>query len=53
MNYCIIGSTWINFDDVETIRAKIAYVKEKKLLGYNVFQVINDDNWVLSLAGTI
>jgi spore germination protein YaaH len=53
MNYCIIGSTWINFDDVEAIRAKIAYVKEKKLLGYNVFQVINDDNWVLSLAGTV
>jgi GH18 family chitinase len=53
MNYCVIGSTWINFDDVEAIRAKIAYVKEKKLLGYNVYQVINDDNWVLSLAGTI
>jgi GH18 family chitinase len=53
VNYCIIGSTWINFDDVEAIRAKIAYVKEKKLLGYNVFQLSNDDNWVLSLAGTI
>ncbi|KAF5445759.1 hypothetical protein F2P56_034785 [Juglans regia] len=50
VNYCIIGSTWINFDDVEAIRAKIAYAKEKKLLGYNVFQVINDDNWVLSRA---
>jgi GH18 family chitinase len=53
VNYCIIGSTWINFDDVEAIRAKIGYVKEKKLLGYNVFQLSNDDNWVLSLAGTI
>ncbi|KAB1211847.1 hypothetical protein CJ030_MR5G010024 [Morella rubra] len=50
VNYCIIGSTWINFDDVETIRTKIAYAKEKKLLGYNVFAVTNDDNWVLSQA---
>ncbi|KAI9125843.1 hypothetical protein K1719_003261 [Acacia pycnantha] len=32
------------------IRTKVAYAKEKKLLGYNVFQVINDDNWVLSKA---
>lgn len=51
VNYCSIGSTWIGFDDVEAIRHKIAYAKEKKLLGYNVFQVTNDDNWVLSRAG--
>uniref|UniRef100_A0A6N2M738 Protein kinase domain-containing protein n=1 Tax=Salix viminalis TaxID=40686 RepID=A0A6N2M738_SALVM len=36
---------------LETVRAKISYAKEKGLLGYNVFQVINDDNWALSLAG--
>ena len=51
VNYFVAGSTWINFDDVETVRAKISYAKEKGLLGYNVFQVINDDNWALSLAG--
>ncbi|XP_054806480.1 cysteine-rich receptor-like protein kinase 19 [Prosopis cineraria] len=50
VNYCTIGSVWINFDDVEAIRTKVAYAKEKKLLGYNVFQVINDDNWALSEA---
>ncbi|KAB1211848.1 hypothetical protein CJ030_MR5G010023 [Morella rubra] len=50
VNYCIIGSTWITFDDVETIRTKIAYAKGKKLLGYYVFAVANDDNWVLSQA---
>ena len=50
MNYCVIGSAWIGFDDVEAVEAKIAYAKEKKLLGYNVFQVINDDNWLLSRA---
>ena len=53
MNYCIIGSTWITFDDVESIRAKISYAKQKNLRGYNVFQVSNDDNWMLSQAGTI
>nr|POF02784.1 g-type lectin s-receptor-like serine/threonine-protein kinase [Quercus suber] len=50
MNYCIIGSTWINFDDVESIRAKISYAKQKNLRGYNVFMVSNDDNWMLSQA---
>ncbi|KAF3964851.1 hypothetical protein CMV_010906 [Castanea mollissima] len=50
MNYCIIGSTWINFDDVESIRAKISYAKQKNLRGYNVFLVSNDDNWMLSQA---
>ena len=38
---------------MEAIRAKIAYAKEKKLLGTIVFQVNNDDeNWALSRAGT-
>ncbi|KAM2747554.1 hypothetical protein EV2_026694 [Malus domestica] len=51
VNYCVIGSSWVGFDDVEAIRAKIAYAKEKKLLGTNVFQVNNDDeNWALSRA---
>ncbi|KAI4335590.1 hypothetical protein L6164_014225 [Bauhinia variegata] len=50
VNYCTIGSIWINFDDVEAIRAKIAYARENNLLGYNVFQVTNDDNWELSQA---
>ncbi|CAK9177371.1 unnamed protein product [Ilex paraguariensis] len=51
VNYCVIGSFWICFDDVEAIKTKISYVKENKLLGYNVFQVPNDDNWMLSQAG--
>ena len=38
---------------METVRAKIAYAKQKGLLGYNVFQVGNDDNWELSRAGRL
>ncbi|TYI48104.1 hypothetical protein E1A91_D13G223100v1, partial [Gossypium mustelinum] len=39
VHYWKLGrSSWINFDDV------------KGLLGYNAFQIANDDNWVLSHA---
>ncbi|PIN04208.1 Serine/threonine protein kinase [Handroanthus impetiginosus] len=48
-NYCKIGSFWIGFDDVEAVKAKVLYAKEKGLLGYNVFQIANDDtDWILS-----
>ncbi|GMN30037.1 hypothetical protein TIFTF001_049580 [Ficus carica] len=50
VNFCTIGQSWFNFDDVEAIRAKVSYAKKMGLLGYNVFQVGNDDNWVLSRA---
>ncbi|KAI8570451.1 hypothetical protein RHMOL_Rhmol01G0035000 [Rhododendron molle] len=49
-NYCVIGSFWIGFDDVEAIKTKVSYAREKGLLGYKVWQVPNDDNWVLSKA---
>lgn len=50
VNYCIINSFWIGYDDVDAIKTKVAYAKEKGLLGYNVFQVPNDYNWMLSKA---
>ncbi|XVF48463.1 hypothetical protein PTKIN_Ptkin03bG0192100 [Pterospermum kingtungense] len=50
VNFCKIGSNWINFDDVEAIKAKVSYAKAKGLLGYYVFQLANDENWVLSQA---
>ncbi|KAF7849776.1 hypothetical protein BT93_L0295 [Corymbia citriodora subsp. variegata] len=48
VNFYRKGLVWINFDDVEAIRAKVTYAKEKGLLGYNAFQVNSDLNWVLS-----
>ncbi|KAJ0030709.1 hypothetical protein Pint_14625 [Pistacia integerrima] len=48
VNYWTEGTTWIGFDDVEAITAKVSYAKEKKLLGYFVWEVSFDDNWVLS-----
>ncbi|KAK8319100.1 hypothetical protein V6Z11_A13G216800, partial [Gossypium hirsutum] len=51
VNYLKIGwNIWINFDDVEAVKAKVSYAKVKGLLGYNAFQLSNDDNWVLSQA---
>ncbi|PWA35293.1 Chitinase II [Artemisia annua] len=50
INYFTFGSLWVGFDDVEAIRAKVAYAKEKGLLGYNAWQVPNDHNWDLSKA---
>ncbi|RYR30460.1 hypothetical protein Ahy_B01g055228 isoform C [Arachis hypogaea] len=50
--FTVAATVWVDFDDVDSIRAKVSYAKEKGLLGYNVFQLANDDNWVLSKAGT-
>ncbi|KAF7154589.1 hypothetical protein RHSIM_Rhsim01G0039600 [Rhododendron simsii] len=52
-NYCINGSVWIGYDDVEAIRTKVSYAREKSLLGYKVWHVANDDNWVLSKAADV
>lgn len=52
VNLFSVGSNWINFDDVDAIRTKVAYAKEKKLLGYDAFQLSNDDNWILSRTGS-
>ncbi|XP_039031833.1 class V chitinase-like isoform X2 [Hibiscus syriacus] len=41
---------WINFDGEEAVRAKISYSKDRKLAGFNAFQLSNDDNWMLTRA---
>ncbi|OMO57890.1 hypothetical protein CCACVL1_25655 [Corchorus capsularis] len=50
VNLFTYTTVWINFDGVETVKAKIAYAKEKGLAGYCAFQLSNDDNWALSRA---
>ena len=51
VNYLIVGSDWISFDGVDVVRIKVSYAKEKDLLGYVVWEICQDDNWVLSQAG--
>ncbi|KAF7153664.1 hypothetical protein RHSIM_Rhsim01G0042500 [Rhododendron simsii] len=49
VNYCVIGSNWIAYDDVDVVKIKVAYAKKMNLLGYFVWQVpYDDENWVLS-----
>ncbi|KAF9662786.1 hypothetical protein SADUNF_Sadunf18G0090600 [Salix dunnii] len=50
VNYVTVGSDWISFDGVDVVRIKVSYAKEKGLLGYVVWEVSDDDNWVLSQA---
>ncbi|GAY62427.1 hypothetical protein CUMW_217690 [Citrus unshiu] len=50
VNYCSIGKIWFGFDDVEALRVKVAYAKEKKLRGYHVWLVSYDQYWMLSQA---
>nr|GMD77003.1 class V chitinase-like [Ipomoea batatas] len=47
-NYCYSGTTWIGYDDVESISAKVSYAKDNGLLGYFAWQVSQDLDWALS-----
>lgn len=50
-DYAYSGTTWIGFDDTQTISTKVAYAKEKGLLGYFAWHVGADNNWALSQQG--
>ncbi|KAK4712778.1 hypothetical protein R3W88_018685 [Solanum pinnatisectum] len=51
VNYVTIGSFWIGYDDVEAIRTKVSYAKDKGLRGFAAFQIPSDDvDWELSKA---
>jgi GH18 family chitinase len=50
VKFFTVGSAWVCFDDVDVVKIKVSYAKQKKLLGYYVWQVSLDDNWELSVA---
>ncbi|KAK8523396.1 hypothetical protein V6N13_113341 [Hibiscus sabdariffa] len=50
-NYCYVGTTWIGYDDTQSIEAKVSYAKQNALLGYFAWHVGADDNSVLSQTG--
>ncbi|XP_047962685.1 class V chitinase-like [Salvia hispanica] len=47
-NYCYSGTTWISYDDIESIAAKVSYAKQRGLLGYFAWHVGADSDWALS-----
>ncbi|CAL1358856.1 unnamed protein product [Linum trigynum] len=49
-DYCYSGTTWIGYDDVRSVSTKVAYAKNRGLLGYYAWHVGADDNWTLSTA---
>ncbi|KAL3744215.1 hypothetical protein ACJRO7_013467 [Eucalyptus globulus] len=48
--YCYSGTTWMSYDDTQTISTKVAYAMREGLKGYYAWDVAGDDNWVLSRA---
>ncbi|KAJ0091650.1 hypothetical protein Patl1_14684 [Pistacia atlantica] len=47
-DYLYSGTTWIGYDDTQSISSKVSYVKTKGLLGYFAWQVGADFNDILS-----
>lgn len=51
-NYCYSGTTWIGYDDVESVKTKVSYAKSNQLLGYFAWQIAGDDDFALSKAAS-
>ncbi|KAG2249212.1 hypothetical protein Bca52824_088840 [Brassica carinata] len=51
-DYCYAGTTWIGYDDNQSIVTKVRYAKQRGLLGYFSWHVGADDNSGLSRAAT-
>ncbi|XP_057419700.1 class V chitinase-like [Lotus japonicus] len=52
-DYCYSGTTWIGYDDTQSVTAKVDYAKERGLVGYFAWQLGgDDDSWTLSKAAS-
>lgn len=48
-NYCYSGTTWVTYDDTESITQKVLYAKNSaSLLGYFAWNIVQDSDWILS-----
>ncbi|KAJ0031436.1 hypothetical protein Pint_14527 [Pistacia integerrima] len=47
-NYAYSKSTWIGYDDTQTVATKVQYIKKSKMLGYFASHVHHDEKSVLS-----
>jgi chitinase len=50
VDYFSAGNTWIGYNDIESIRAKVEYARGKGLLGYYAWPVGCDRDGTLSAA---
>ncbi|XP_049412465.1 G-type lectin S-receptor-like serine/threonine-protein kinase At1g61550 isoform X1 [Solanum stenotomum] len=44
-DYCYSENTWISYDDIQSVRTKVSYIKSRELLGYYAFDISGDTNW--------
>ncbi|XP_047308133.1 class V chitinase-like [Impatiens glandulifera] len=51
-NYCYAGTTWIGYDDTESVETKVIYVRSNRFRGYFAWHVGADLNDELSRAGS-
>ena len=51
--YCYSGLVWIGYDNEQSVAVKVDYVKQNGLLGYFFWNVVQDNNWALSMVGKI
>ncbi|XP_060171878.1 class V chitinase-like isoform X2 [Lycium barbarum] len=51
-DYCYSGSTWISYDDTDSVRDKVSYIKSTGLLGYFAWHIAADSDLVLSQAAS-
>jgi chitinase len=51
-DYCYAGTTWIGYDDTQSISTKVTYAKGKGLLGYFAWHVGADKSFALSQTGS-
>jgi chitinase len=51
VDYFSAGNTWIGYNDIQSIRAKVEYARGKGLLGYYAWHVGGDRDGTLSGAG--
>ncbi|XP_060171095.1 class V chitinase-like [Lycium barbarum] len=43
-DYCYSGRTWISYDDSQSVRTKVSYIKSRGLLGYYAMDISGDIN---------
>ncbi|KAK9055157.1 hypothetical protein SSX86_026239 [Deinandra increscens subsp. villosa] len=46
--YSYAGTSWIGYDDVESVKRKIVYAQSLKIGGYFFWTIVGDQNWKIS-----
>ncbi|PWA89635.1 glycoside hydrolase family 18, catalytic domain-containing protein [Artemisia annua] len=50
--YSYAGTTWIGYDDVNSVQRKVQYAKSLNIGGYFFWTAVGDQDWKLSRLGT-